>query len=74
MSLFELESVLDNTLDGGRDRTERSLCEAALDIEDTGREMVDGGYVEADDPTGLMDPPPLYQPLSLLVLLHESGL
>ena len=43
MSLFELDKVLDNTLDGGRDRAERSLCEAALDMEDIGLELVDGG-------------------------------
>ena len=78
-SVFELDKVLDITLDGGRDKVEMSLCEAALDMDDIGLELVDGGYVEADDPIGLIvDPPPidppLYHPLRRLMLLHESGL
>ena len=72
-SLLDPDMFLDSLLEGGRDSEARSVWEAALDNDDMGREEVGGNVEAADDPPGLI-PAPLYQPLILLILWHESGL
>ena len=72
-SLLDPDIFLDNLLDGGLESEAKSVWEAALDRDDIGRDDVGGKVEAAEEPPGLMEPP-LYQPLILLILWHESGL
>ena len=69
------DSELRSVVEEDRAREARSVWDAARDREVIGLEEVGGKVEAAEEPPDLScPPPPPYQPLTLLVLRHESGL